>query len=90
MEQKPKIVLAPQDKTLEYEAQVERLLAALGHTEALVTDESTFGDFVWSVSGAQDQHDLDEMMAAAGLPKFPLFMPLWEAAKQIKESENET
>lgn len=40
-----KIVIVEQDKIDAYEDQVNRLLAALGHPEALVTDLSQVFDF---------------------------------------------
>lgn len=40
-----KIELAPQDKVIELEAWVDKVLDALGHPEALVTDRSSISDF---------------------------------------------
>ena len=39
------VILAPQDQTEELSPYIDQILEALGHPEALVTDESMIGDF---------------------------------------------
>ncbi len=55
------IVIADQEMVDVYEAEVNRILAALGHPEALVTDLSQVFDFGEDEEAAAD---LDKLMGA--------------------------
>lgn len=44
-EGKARIVFAPQKKVENYEKELDVILEVLGHPEALITDESSVGDF---------------------------------------------
>jgi len=77
-EGKVKIKVASRDKSDEYSEEVGVLLHAMGISSALVTDESTIGDF----DGAFD--DIDELSEAVGVP-LSMDDHVWEVAKRIRE-----
>jgi hypothetical protein len=88
-----KFELASQNEVNELQPQIERLLAALGHPEALVTDESTFLDFLSPFeypSRGQAQKALREQLAKAGITT-PVHVgaPLVALARLLKEQEEE-
>lgn len=76
------IELAAQDMVTKYDYQMQVVLGILDHTEALVTDESTVGDFV--DTGEVDR-DLDRLTELSDIfnCKVGLSTPLWELAKSI-------
>jgi hypothetical protein len=51
------IILAPQDAVDQFDAQIQRVLLALGHDEALVTDESQVFDFLPWTCAEMDEKD---------------------------------
>jgi len=57
-----KIELASQELCDEYSQEIDELLLCLGHPEALVTDLSSLGDFLWDTEceGARRVLDLLE------------------------------
>lgn len=84
-EKKPKIVFAPSDKVDQYEAEVQSILAALGHPEALVTDWSRFSHFITTDTPAGDYFELDKAMGPLGLHGcVELSTSLWEAARLLR------
>jgi len=56
-----RIELAAQDRVAELEPEIDRVLEALGHPEALVTDLSMFSDFGFTDAEA------DEVSATLGI-----------------------
>jgi hypothetical protein len=80
------------------EKEIEMSLAALGHPEALVTDESKFGDFIWHGMGGDvdvdadlnaqrksEQKELDEKMRALHLGGYcTISTKIWEAALLLR------
>jgi hypothetical protein len=71
-----KIVIVEQDKVDLYETQVNRLLAALGHPEALVTDLSQVFDFD---PDEEAEADLSELMGRTVRP----VEYLWQLAQEL-------
>ncbi len=72
------IVIADQDMVDVYETEVNRILAALGHPEALVTDLSQVFDFGEDEEAAAD---LDKLMGrAVGAGEH-----LWKLAAELAE-----
>lgn len=55
------ITSAPQDRITRLEAQVDKILIALGHREAWVTDESMINDF------DIEEHELEKLSADLGV-----------------------
>jgi hypothetical protein len=88
---RPGIRLMPQDKVNEYAKEVALILEAIGHPEALVTDESTFWDFMVFEDAVQDteaegQRRMDALLKPLGVKG--LCTPdtkLWEAAKLLRQ-----
>jgi len=72
------IVIADQEKVDIYEAEVNRILAALGHPEALVTDLSQVFDFGEDEQAAAD---LDRLMGRA----VDAGEHLWKLAAELAE-----
>ncbi len=72
------IVIADQEMVDVYEAEVNRILAALGHPEALVTDLSQVFDFGEDEEGAAD---LDKLMGRA----VTAGEHLWKLAAELAE-----
>lgn len=68
----PTIVFAPTDQMDDLGDEVDRVLEALGHPEAFVTDESSVHDFLmWGEEPhvhERNQTRLDRMSAALGVP----------------------
>ena len=77
-----KITLASQDMVTKYDYQMQVVLGILDHNEALVTDESTVGDFVDSGEDAVDVARLAELSDIFNMP-VSLNTKLWELAKAI-------
>jgi|APSaa5957512622_1039677.scaffolds.fasta_scaffold01081_7 hypothetical protein len=68
---KPKVVFAPSDQVEDLEHWVDVVLAAIGHPEALVSDESCFSDFQpFSVTRAEIEDWHVDIQAKLGL-EFP-------------------
>ena len=72
------IVIADQEMVDVYEAEVNRILAALGHPEALVTDLSQVFDFGEDEEAAAD---LDKLMGRA----VNAGEHLWKLAAELAE-----
>ncbi len=80
----PKITLAAQDNIVGLQTQIDALLVILGHPEALVTDESDFGDFIWLPDRNERQKELDELLQAAGIStKIDIFDTLVTGIRKI-------
>lgn len=73
------IVIADQEMVDIYEAEVNRILAALGHPEALVTDLSQVFDFGDDEEAAADLNEL--MGRAVGLGEH-----IWKLAAELAEN----
>ena len=73
-----RIVIADQEKVDIYEAEVNRILAALGHPEALVTDLSQVFDFGDDEEAAVD---LAELMGHPVEPR----EHIWKLAQELSE-----
>ena len=58
MKDHPLIIICEQDATEQFEPQVERIVAAMGHPEALVTDESQVFDFFPCICVGFDDEEL--------------------------------
>lgn len=56
------IDLAPTDRVDQLAPEIEKVLEALGHPEALVTDQSAIGDF-----GVMEQHEIDWIAGFLGV-----------------------
>jgi hypothetical protein len=69
MKSKPrKFVLASQDQCLKYRGEILKLLKALGHPAALVTDESIIGDFLMMGASAPAAEEfLEEVSRELGV-----------------------
>jgi hypothetical protein len=85
----PGIRLMPQDKVTEYHEEVARILEALEHPEALVTDASTFLDFI-EMDVPHPQWAVDEWMKPLRLEGITPATKLWEAAKLLREKGDAT
>lgn len=80
----PGVFIAGDDQIKQYPTQVDALLAALGHPEALVTDLSTFSDFCGSYDDPQAW--LDENLKPLGLKGFvTIGTTLLDAAKLLTQ-----
>lgn len=77
-----KIVIADQEKVDVYETEVNRILAALGHPEALVTDLSQVFDFGDDEEAADDLAELMERSVNAG-------EHIWKLAQELSEKSKE-
>lgn len=63
-----KITCAPQDEVEQLQPQLDALLEILGHPEALVTDWSTFADFLcFGQTQEEAQDELCRRLTAAGI-----------------------
>lgn len=82
MERIRTVTLAKQDMIEKYAYQVDIVLGILNSPEALVTDESTVGDFVDSGEDAVDVARLAELSDIFNAP-VALSTPLWELAKYL-------
>jgi hypothetical protein len=93
MEPEENIDLASQNEVNELQPQIERLLEALGHPEALVTDESTFLDFLSPFEfpeRGQAQNELRRLLEEAGIDMHvEVGWTLANAAWALKEQEEE-
>jgi hypothetical protein len=88
----PKIILAPQDSIDAFQEQVDALLLILEHPEALVTDESSFADFIMCYqenpfrigTKAERQAELDRLLADAGVTtKVEIFGTIVDGIRKI-------
>jgi uncharacterized protein YoaH (UPF0181 family) len=77
-----KIVIADQEKVDVYETEVNRILAALGHPEALVTDLSQVFDFGDDEEAADDLAELMGRSVNAG-------EYIWKLAQELSEKSKE-
>lgn len=93
-----RIEFASQDKINELCPYVQRVLEALGHPEAWVSDESTVGDFLeWERTGefdedgieltkpANEEEVLAKLRARLGLDDLEADDYIWEIARRLKE-----
>lgn len=76
-------VIIEQEKVDVYEAEVNRILAALGHPEALVTDLSQVFDFGEDEEAAADLEELMGRAVDAG-------EHLWKLAAELSEKGKST
>ena len=81
----PTIDLAPTDEIEHLGVWIDEVLKALGHPDALVTDESWIGDFA-PFGGSSDEKAafLIQLEAKLGLP-VTTRTPLVEVAKKLRE-----
>lgn len=93
----PRIGIAPQDTIDKFPGQVDRILVAmLGHTRAMVTDESLVSDFTINIAQAQGDPDvvklnnkiLGNLEALMGRP-VDRHEYLWAMARELWLSERE-
>ncbi|HIA54289.1 MAG TPA: hypothetical protein EYN91_19740 [Candidatus Melainabacteria bacterium] len=77
-----KIVIADQEKVDVYETEVNRILVALGHPEALVTDLSQVFDFGDDEEAADDLAELMGRSVNAG-------EHIWKLAQELSEKSKE-
>jgi len=64
---KKKIVLSKQNNIKQLEIQVDEVIRALGHPEALVTDESTVYDFLSFIDKEEANKELDRAEEILGM-----------------------
>lgn len=93
------IVIAEQDATDQFEPQVQRILVALGHPEALVTDLSQVYDFLpWTCAEfsademAQAQQEETKLLNALALVMGRAVKPdeyLWKLGRELYLSQAE-
>lgn len=82
----PRITLAEQDGVDTFEKEVSQLLGALGHPEAMVTDESQIRDFlVWGVP-SDDPDNMEKLAAVSALMGRPVQRQdvLWELGRELR------
>lgn len=69
------------------EPYVEQVLAAVGHPEAFVTDESTLGDFM-SACDAEEKHQwLQRVAKLLDLGSVSPSEHIWQVAKRVMQGE---
>jgi hypothetical protein len=82
---------ASSDKIGEYNEYAHRVVTALGHPEAWVTDESMVADFMasqWAFDEPEeDDVSFDELKERLGI-EVRGEEYIWEVAKRLKEREN--
>jgi len=81
-----KIVLAPQDKIKELEPYMDKVLNALGHPEALVTDESMVTDFLDIFDKDSRVKQIKKTQKKIKVDIFPGDY-IWEVAERIKNEQ---
>lgn len=81
-----KFVLAEQDRVGVREKSVAILLKALGHPEALVTDESTVSDFLDVFSSELQDKQLKRLEKKLGFPVRESDY-IWQVAETIRIGE---
>jgi len=84
MKKKTKIELADHNKIDELQPYVDKVLKALGHTEALVTDESLVSDFLDIFDKERRVKQAAKAKKKLGVDLFPGDY-LWEVAERIKK-----
>ena len=79
-----KFELADQDKTVALEEFVNKIIKALGHPEALVTDESLISDYL---DIFDSQYGIKQLEKAKKIIKVDIFPGdyIWEVAERMKE-----
>ena len=80
-----KIELASQDEVSQLEPYIEKVLEALGHPEALVTDESWILDFLCIVDEKEAALELKEACEKLGF-SFDKSDSIVDVAKRVKEN----
>ena len=93
-----RLQFASQDRISELWPYVQRVLEALGHPEAWVSDESTVGDFLeWVGTGEFDEDGielaelagegevLEDLHARLGLEEIEANDYIWEIARRLKD-----
>ena len=81
------IVLADQDKVVEMGEYVQKVLVALGHPEALVTDESYVTDFLDIFDADLREKQLKKLEKKLKM-KITKNDHVWEIAERIKNASN--
>ena len=79
-----KIELASQEKVEVYAKEIENLLKAMGHPEALVTDESLVSDFLDIFDKQERIKQIEKIKKKIKIDVFPGDF-LWEVAKRMRE-----
>jgi hypothetical protein len=84
---KIKFQLANQDKIKELQPYIDKVLKALGHSEALVTDESMVADFVNVFSGKSAV--LKDLKKISKKLNFSVSSSdyIWQVAEKVKANE---
>ena len=85
---KKRVVLASDDKGEVNYGYVMKVLEALGHPEALVTDESEVYDFMLGMDEKKEKKWLSALGKRLGV-EVQGNDYIWEVAKKIQESEKE-
>lgn len=84
-----RIEIADQDKVDFFEKQIDIVLKALGHPEALVTDESMVTDFMSHFGSFQDASNLPKMQALEFLMgrtvKYNEY--IWQLANELSKKD---
>lgn len=84
-----KIESAPKYKIEELQPYVDRVLEALGHPEAFVTDESIIGDFINVFSSKEERYILASQLSA----KLGLVIEtkdyIYKIAERLRDSDAE-
>lgn len=81
-----KIELAEQNKTKEYDKEIYLILKALGHPEALVTDESCISDFLDIFNQNRRQIQIKKFERKIGI-KIQGDEYLWMVAEKIRNEK---
>jgi hypothetical protein len=86
-----KIVLAPDGYRKVYAAQIDEILRAIGHPEALVTDKSFISDFSFVPHEGPSSQKAERMEAAVRAlgVEFDSDTPIWKIAKMLFDGQNE-
>ena len=77
------IELVSQEKVEIYAKEIEKLLKAMGHPEALVTDESLVSDFLDIFDKQERMKQIEKIKKQIKIDIFPGDF-LWEIAKRMR------
>ena len=83
-----KFELASQEECDQLEPYVDRVLVALGHPEALVTDESYVSDFLCFFDKIEAEEELKEARRKLGI-SFDIKDSVVDVASKLKDEEDD-